>query len=231
MIKHFFKISIIVSGWLLVLGCASDENSLSKLAQKSLNYEFELKTLNMGMEIYQAGDFEKAAEIFENLTKDAANDIIRRKALHGLACTQLILAQNQNEFGDAMVLWENWSNIRGNKLGAEDSRMLSPLFQRIFQTLPKSPAEESEPDEDEDIEEEPEEPALLPNMTEPSKLGHTRKEPGVCSKLLKNREKEIQTLKTSNAKMKKDIQRLKDQINSLEAIHRKIQEKKKEIVP
>jgi len=217
-----------------MIGC-SYENSLQKLAQKSLNYEAESNMLNAGIGSYEAGEFEKAAEIFEALSKSSSDESVRRKALYGLVCTRLLLAQTQEEFGDAVVLWENWSHIRGTKLGAEDPRMLAPLFQKIFPTLPESCSETEENEaEEEDIDEEAEESAPeLPNVIGSSKPDTTQKEPrsGLCSGLLKARDKEIQTLKTSNAKMKKDIQQLKDQINSLEAIHRKIQEKKKEIVP
>ncbi len=217
-----------------MIGC-SYENSLQKFAQKSLTYEAESNMLNAGIGNYEAGEFEKASEIFEALSKSSSDESVQRKALYGLVCTRLLSAQSQEEFGDAVVLWENWSHIRGTKLGAEDPRMLAPLFHKIFPTLPESCSEPDENDaEEEDIDEEAEESSPeLPNMIESSKPDNTQKEPrsGLCSGLLKTREKEIQTLKTSNAKMKKDIQQLKDQINSLEAIHRKIQEKKKEIVP
>ncbi len=221
-----FKIWMISGLCCLLIGC-SYENSLQKLAKKSLNYEFELHLLDSGMQFFELGDIQKASEIFQNLTNDSDNDHIRRKALYALACTKLILAQNRDQFGDALVLWENWSKLRGSRLGNEDPRMCGPLFQKavpscIELSCPKIGHTETESDDaDEESEQSPE-------VSASQKQDNNSQQPS-CYRMLNNREKEIRTLKTTNAKMKKDIQILKNQINALEAIHRKIQEKKKEM--
>lgn len=222
---NMFKCIVIAGISLFIIGCAGYD--LERLARKSINYEIELNILNSGLNTFEQGDFQKASEIFQNLTNDTEDDNIRRKALYGLACARLILANSQEQFSDAVVLWENWSKLRGAKLGNEDPRMCSPLFQKIapsFIELSCPKIEHTEPvSESDEIEDEPEESDSLP------KSDNNSQKPPSCYRMLKIREKEIRNLKTVNAKMKKDIQMLKDQLNSLEAIHRKIQEKKKEI--
>lgn len=213
----------------LLIGCSYD-NSLQRLAQKSLNYEFELHLLDSGLQFFELGDIQKASEIFQNLSNDSDNDHIRRKALYGLACTKLILAQNQEQFNDAFALWENWSKLRGPRLGNEDPRMCRSLFQKAVPSSaelssPKIGQPEASVESDDSIEEESEQ---SPDAASSHKQDNGSQTPS-CYRMLKNREKEIRTLKAANAKMKRDIQILKNQINSLEAIHRKIQEKKKEM--
>ncbi len=225
---NLFRIFIISGLCFLMIGCSYD-NSLDRLARKSLNYEFELHLLDSGLQFFDLGDIQKASEIFQNLINDSDNEHIRRKALYGLACTRLILANNKEQFSDAVVLWENWSRLRGAKLGNEDPRMCSPLFQKIapsFTELSCPKVESTEQSVEPDDEDEPEQISETGSL---SKSDNSSQKPPSCYRMLKSREKEIRNLKTVNAKMKKDIQMLKDQLNSLEAIHRKIQEKKKEI--
>ena len=221
---NIFKIWGISSLCFLLIGCSYD-NSLQKLAKKSLHYEFELHLLDSGLQFFELGDIQKASEIFQNLINDSDNAHIRRKALYALSCTKLLLAQNQEQFSDALALWDNWSKLRGARLGNEDPRMCSALFQKAVPSSGELPCPKTDCESDDLIEEESE-----PSPEAASSQKHDNSsQPPSCYRMLKNREKEIRTLKATNAKMKRDIQILKNQINSLEAIHRKIQEKKKEM--
>jgi len=57
---------------------------------------------------FQNGDMEGAAALFELAGQTARDEPSRRRALYGLACARLLLAQDEKELAKARNLWETW---------------------------------------------------------------------------------------------------------------------------
>ncbi|MCP4348960.1 MAG: hypothetical protein GY795_26060 [Desulfobacterales bacterium] len=142
--------------------------------------------LEKGLEAFQTGDYQGAAEIFETLNQQTDNSVTRRKAIYGLACSHLMLAQDTESFDRALLLLDTWIQMTPADLKGEDPRMLKTALSGSNKNIE-------------------------------------------YSKLLKTKEKEIRRLKYRLGKMKTEIRTLEHQIETLEAIHQEIQEKKKEI--
>jgi hypothetical protein len=156
-------------------------------------------SLERARNAFRNGEFEHAYQVLEPLTQLSRNDLVKRAALYELACIRLTLAQLPGEFREAMVLWDDWSGRMPPDFAAEDPRMLGPFLHRMI------PAEHE------------------------SKNGETIEETNPYQKLLEAKEAEIENLRLELKQKEKKIRRLTHQVEGLEAIHRKIQEKKKEI--
>ncbi|MEF3695882.1 hypothetical protein [Desulfolutivibrio sp.] len=57
---------------------------------------------------FQSGDMERAASLFEQVSQAALDEPSRRRALYGLACARLTMAQDEKELAKARSLWETW---------------------------------------------------------------------------------------------------------------------------
>jgi len=57
---------------------------------------------------FRGGDMELAASLFEQACLAALDEPSRRRALYGLACARLLLAQDEKELARARNLWETW---------------------------------------------------------------------------------------------------------------------------
>lgn len=170
---------------------------------------------------FEHGDFEKASVIFEQLYNCADSPDIRENALYGLACSRLILADDGDALGEAVCLWNTWSQS-GNPAN-HDPRMLAPLIQRIAVNGFVEP--EIAYMRSEENQEEPEPPKTSVPV-EPEIPVEDK--PDACEIELEDREKQIRGLEKGNRRLKRRIRKLKKQIESLENIHRNIREKKKE---
>jgi len=162
-----------------------------------------------GMRTFRAGDYKTALELFEVVSTSSEMEALRHKALYAMACSRLALAQDPEQFSAAMNLWELWSNSAPTEALAEDPRMLSPLLERC-----RLPVQRVKPD----AYEMPAGNYTRPASVQPVKLIKDKD----CEKLLQSKEKETQRLR-------RQLEALRHQIEALEAIHRKIQEKKQEV--
>lgn len=168
-------------------------------------HESELRTWQEGLQAFEEGDYEKARALFEVLTENAEPEGLSRKAFFALATTRLVLAQTPEEFNQALATWECWSQQFPYALGDEDPRLLTPFLQRL--TPPGSPetqARENQP------------PVKKIIMGSPAS----------CRDLLQAKDKEIERIKAKLDNKEREARRLKHQIESLEAIHLKFQERK-----
>ncbi len=161
---------------------------------------------------FQSGNYNKAQKLFEHL-RDSENNLIGRQALYGLACTNLVLAENTSQFNAAIELWTAWSKRLPHGIRLEDPRMLEPLLPgKIRPEQTRSDAGQND---------------------RFSLILLRAKEKEIES--LKNRliDKENKIAKLSRqtaeiADLQQQIQLLQHQIKTFEAIDQKIQEKKKE---
>ncbi len=182
----------------------------------------EMQVLKSGYEAFQQGDLKTAEEIFGLMHQQTGNRKISRDSLYGLVCARLILAEDPDDFTEAIRLWDAWSQLLPPNLSGEDPRLLGPLLHEIAASgTAETPVSETDT---------PDEAPPVTTETEPKESG--KKQPDKSAfykKLIKAREKEIQRLNYRLEKMKKENRTLKHQIEALEAIHLNIQEKKKEI--
>jgi hypothetical protein len=179
----------------------SEERARSEAAVSSVWEE--------GMSTFRAGDYKTALDLFEVVSTSSKSDALRHRALYAMACTRLALAQGPDQFSAAMNLWELWSNSAPAEALAEDPRMLSPLLERWRPSMQHVKPDASE----------------MPagNCPRPTSVQSVRLiKDKDCEKLLQSKEKETQRLR-------RQIEALRHQIEALEAIHRKIQEKKQEV--
>ncbi|MBF0117675.1 MAG: hypothetical protein HQK79_02480 [Desulfobacterales bacterium] len=212
-----------------IIGCGSKVISTDNISNRN-----DLRKLEVGYEAFHDKNYKKASVIFDILTKKSKNEDIKRQALYNLACTKLILATNPEEFSEAMTIWNKWSDLSDKGLKSEDPRMYKPMFSKILTYMQCKLFEESLAQEEGTEDEEPSEPEVTnSNDKDISKARmaaiEAKKLANKYNTTIKAKDKEIRLLKSQMEKMKKDVDTLKNQLNTLEKIHQKIQEKKKEI--
>ena len=193
-----------------------------------------------GMDAFQRGDYPEALDIFEMLNFSGGSERLCRKALYALACTRMILAEDSDEFREAMDLWDSWSQLTPPDTEDEDPRMLAPLFQYI---VPPSTVEGDQQEDTASCDDEACRKVFLLKDKEIRNLkkrirslealqhkAQDRKAKGKSAEDAKSKNKLPDEIKEYQRRLKakeREILRLKSQIESLEAIHRNIQEKKK----
>lgn len=119
---------------LLIYAAISSCTWLQKLphAGKSTpSSEIELKYWRNGMHAFQRADYAEALKSFETIRHIGEDENLRRRALYAVACTSLILAENESEFDKAMELWRGWSDSIKKDTDQEDPRMLTPILKNV----------------------------------------------------------------------------------------------------
>ncbi len=201
---------------LVIFGCGSIQKARQALVPEDDQRlsEAELRVWREGLEDFRSGNYTKAMAVFEFLSETAEDNELCRKAVYALACTRLILAQTPDELNEAMALWDCWSRQAPPEAKAEDPRMIEPFLDRL----------------------------VLPQVAEPSlhKISKPKKKPIfkidlvnrdllVYKNLLETKAREFERTKARLEQREREVRRLKQQIETLEAIHLKFQEKQKEV--
>jgi len=167
--------------------------------------EIELLTWQEGLQAFREGDFDKALVLFEIISESAQPEALSRKALFALAATRLVMAQTPEEFGQALATWECWDQQLPHPIEDEDPRLLTPFLLRLTPPgVPENQVREHQP------------------PVKKISIGST----AVCRDLLQAKDREIERIKARLDAKEKEARRLKHQIESLEAIHLKYQERK-----
>lgn len=81
-----------------------------------------------GVTALLGGDAELAATLFEQAHQEAVDEPSRRRALYGLACARLLLAQDEKELAKAKALWESWRAASPPGGDGEDPRLMAGLL-------------------------------------------------------------------------------------------------------
>jgi hypothetical protein len=184
---------------------AAEENSAG--SAESIRRDVEQEALEDAMGAFNAGNYKKAKIGFEILSESALSPEIGRQALFGLASVKLVLANTSDEYEDAISSWKKWSGQDNSWKGCEDPRMMTPFLLRL-------------------------QPAIKGAAASPSHTKGRRAAKDVDPKgILLTKEKEMQTLRAKLELREREIRRLRHQLESLEEIHRKYQEKKQEATP
>jgi hypothetical protein len=176
--------------------------------------------LDQGIEAFQTGDYRKAGKLFERMSR-SKDPQVARKALYGLSCTRLTLADGSPEYAAALTQWQAWSRQAPLKYQAEDPRMLAPLLVRFS---PPAVGKNQPPEK-------------KPAAKQPSAIPLKRYQ--ACQNKIQELETRIGNMEAQKkllqyyvdytTQLEKEIWNLKHKINSLEAIDKKILEKKKEL--
>jgi len=89
-----------------------------------------------GNRFFGDGDYESAETVFQNL-QQSENPIVIRQALYGLACSRFMLAEDRQEYIDAIEILELWRRISSTGLEREDPRMLLEVFPEALPSAPE----------------------------------------------------------------------------------------------
>jgi hypothetical protein len=209
---------LVASFWGVVPSCAPVQQASREpeMAVMGSTATAEAKFWEEGMHKFKAGDYEDALIDFDVLRGMTQDDRYLQMASYASACTRLILAENSEEFVEAMKQWAVWSEKRGPE-HTEDPRMLWPLLQRIALSGALLTMEAETP--------KPAKPPKRPSY----KVELVSRDLAAYKSLAQSKEKESERLKSRLESKEREIRRLKQQIESLEAIHLKFQERQKEI--
>jgi hypothetical protein len=183
---------------------------------ESIRRAVEQEAMEKALSAFDAGDYKSAKTGFEMLSESAQESGIARLALFGLASVELVEADTAEEYADAVSTWKKWSALADSSKGREDARMLTPFLLRLQSSVCGSGGE-----------------GLCLGRCSAQAAARSRKAAKEAEskgvRLVK--EKEMQTLKAKLELREHEIRRLRLQLESLEEIHRKYQEKKQEATP
>jgi hypothetical protein len=191
---------LLISGPLAFSLAAEETSSFTQ----SIRQEIEQKSLGEAINAFSAGDYRSAKITFEILIDSTQNPEIARQALFGLASIKLILSNTSDEYEDAISSWKKWSGQVNSCKGCEDPRMITPFLLRLQSSIKGADGS-------------------------PSEAKGRRAAKDIDSRMiLQTKEREMQALRSKLEVREREIRRLRHQLESLEAIHRKYQEKKQE---
>ena len=103
----------------------------------ALQHQFGAMTYEVAVQVYQAGEYAKAAALFEDLIETTAEPRLRSKARFGLIAARLLAASNEEEYGFALGAWKEWSAEADGT--ASDPRLLPPVMAFVEQRAGREP--------------------------------------------------------------------------------------------
>lgn len=155
----------------------------------------------LAVDSYLAGQYEKAASIFQRLAGDVSSPVLARKAYFGLACARLALAKTPEDLRAGLILWNTWVQMTPETLASEDPRLITPLLPRLAaSSRQSSPPLLSEAEIDREL-------------ARSQRLAGCQEESGKTKDLLRRKTAEAEALRS--------------QLNALERLHQEISHKKK----
>ena len=131
----FFRFFVAILFLFVLSGCATfEEEDPEKIPSET----HEWKTLMNGYDAFEQENYKNAAHIFAYLKDLDTKSRISRLAFYGLACSRLVMAENAQEFNNALEVWHDWADSFPPDLDAEDPRMLEPLLMQLDASLQKT---------------------------------------------------------------------------------------------
>ncbi|MDP3427627.1 MAG: hypothetical protein Q8S17_09660 [Humidesulfovibrio sp.] len=155
----------------------------------------------LAVDSYLAGQYEKAASIFQRLAGEEASPVLARKAYFGLACARLAMAKTPEDLREGLSIWNTWVQITPESLVSEDPRLITPLLPRLAASSSQSS------------------PPLLSDSEIDRELARSKRLAGCQEESGKT--KDLLRRKTAEAEA------LRSQLNALERLHQEISHKKK----
>jgi len=155
----------------------------------------------LAVDSYLAGQYEKAASIFQRLAGEESAPVLARKAYFGLACARLAMAKTPEDLRAGLTLWNTWVQMTPESLTSEDPRLITPLLPRLSASSSQSsPPLLSEAEIDREL-------------ARSKRLAGCQEESGKTKDLLRRKTAEAEALRS--------------QLNALERLHQEISHKKK----
>lgn len=188
--------SILMFSALVLSGCALTQGS-----DVSPPVQDPRAAYALAVDSYLAGQYEKAASIFQRLSGEEHDPFIARKAYYGLACSRLATARTSEELRDGLSLWNTWVQMTPEGLPSEDPRLVTPLLPRL---TPFQGADGTALLSDEEIDRE---------LRRIKRLASYQEEMGKVKDALRKKTAEAEALRS--------------QLNALERLHKEITMKKK----
>jgi hypothetical protein len=188
--------SFLMFGALALCGCALTQGTEAGPPVQDPRAAYAL-----AVDSYLAGQYEKAASIFQRLSGEVHDPFIARKAYYGLACARLATARTPEELHDGLNLWNTWVQMTPEGLPSEDPRLVTPLLPRLtpFQGAGG--------------------PALLSDEEIDRELRRIKR--------LASYQEEMGKVKDALRKKTAEAEALRSQLNALERLHQEITMKKK----
>jgi hypothetical protein len=155
----------------------------------------------LAVDSYLAGQYEKAASIFQRLSGDVSAPVLARKAYFGLACARLAMAKTPEDLRAGLTIWNTWVQMTPESLASEDPRLITPLLPRLAASSSQAgPPMLSEVEIDREL-------------ARSQRLAGCQEETGKTKDLLRKKTAEAEALRS--------------QLNALERLHQEISHKKK----
>jgi len=155
----------------------------------------------LAVDSYLAGQYEKAASIFQRLSGDVSAPVLARKAYFGLACARLAMAKTPEDLREGLTIWNTWVQMTPESLASEDPRLITPLLPRLAASSSQAaPPMLSEVEIDREL-------------ARSQRLAGCQEETGKTKDLLRKKTAEAEALRS--------------QLNALERLHQEISHKKK----
>lgn len=155
----------------------------------------------LAVDSYLAGQYEKAASVFQRLSGDVGDPVLARKAYFGLACARLAVARTPEELREGLNIWNTWVQMTPEGLPSEDPRLITPLLPRLAAADGRSgPPLLSEAEIDREL-------------ARSQRLAGCQEESGKTKDLLRRKTAEAESLRS--------------QLNALERLYQDISHKKK----
>ena len=108
------------------------------LAAETRRMEHDQELYRLGVAEYEAGRYEQAQLVFQQLINTATGDL-RRRAMYAMALARFGGAKSEADFQRAQEAWEEWRQTRAADLCIEDPAMAAPLLPR-YKAPPPRPA-------------------------------------------------------------------------------------------
>jgi hypothetical protein len=115
---------LLVVALVLSSGCASKGMRPNPALQEQLG----AMTFEIAIQVYQAGEYDKAGALFEELAGSSDDPLLQRKARFGLISARLAGAATEQEYDRALVSWREWTSELGGETPVTDPRLLPPVM-------------------------------------------------------------------------------------------------------
>jgi hypothetical protein len=218
-VHRLSAILILIVVWLLFGGCVKSTQMFDDLKVR-LRLEADFKTLEKGFEAINKAQYAAAEDLFQELGTSSGSQLIRRRALYGLAVTRLMTADSNAQFQEALLTWRQWRQSDFRETAWEDPALLEPFLMCKFP-----------PDSYEGVS--AANSGTCRHAVARSLYEEALKKAESDEKSLEVLKRKYEALKAEKESIAKtrdsEIQTLKDKIKALEAIDQKIQQKKTEI--
>ena len=100
----------------------------------------------IALDAYYASDYDHAAIIFAAIGEQTTDRLLARKALFGLACARLMMADTQETMAEAMADWNTWVQAAPQQWEKENPLLFVPIVNEkllLFAVSTTEPQQES----------------------------------------------------------------------------------------